>query len=182
MGAGFMAAQGGSWEPQRQSNFAVQIYDLDGGTGIISLAVDTASMPNITFGEIELNHLNERTYVAGGVTFETIPLVCKDFVNQDVMLALDNWRKLVYNETNGRIGFAKDYKKRAAIFLYGPDGGSDRRFNLVGCWPQAINYGGTLDQAGKEAVSQIEVTIRYDRAISSDLSGGAGQGLSGPPV
>tara|TARA_R110000824_G_scaffold39368_3_gene119161 strand:- start:266 stop:832 length:567 start_codon:yes stop_codon:yes gene_type:complete len=177
MGAGFLAAAGGSWEPQRQNAFEVEIYDLPMGEEIISLSVDTASLPSITFGEIELNHLNERRYVAGGVTFETTSLVCKDFVNQDVMKSLNAWSQQVYNPFNGRMGFASDYKKSASIFLYGPDGGSDRAWNLIGCWPQTVNFGGTLDQSAKDAVSTMELTVRYDRAVPGDLSGGAGQGL-----
>jgi hypothetical protein len=183
MGAGWLAAQDAGHEPQRQSNFEVHFYGLpnDAGVETLPMAIDTASLPNVTFGELEINHLNERAYIAGGITVETIPLVCKDFVNTDIMDIVDSWRLLVHNPANGRMGLARDYKKRGAIFLYGPDGGHERKFELRGCWPQAVNYGGTLDQSAKDAMNTIEVTIRYDMIWQASLRHGPAQSLTGSP-
>ena len=170
MGTGFIAASEGGWEPQRQSNFEVVINGLPGSEwdGVspngLHLAVDTASLPNLTFGEIELNHLNERVWVAGGVTFEATTIVCKDYLEPDAMQAIDAWVGELYNPVTGRMGLAKNYKKVGHIYLYAPDGGRRRVWDLEGCWPQTVNYGGTLDQSAKDAINTIELTIRYDRA------------------
>ena len=171
MGTQHLSGAGGGWEPQRQSNFEVIFPGLpnegwDGvGNNDLALSVDTASLPNLTFGEIELNHLNERVWVAGGVTFEATTIVCKDYLDPDAMDIVDQWVGQLYNARSGRMGLAKNYKKEGRIYLYAPDGGRRRVWDLQGCWPQTVNYGGTLDQSAKDAINTIELTIRYDRAF-----------------
>jgi len=43
-----------------------------------------------------------------------------------------------------------------------------------GCWPQAVNYGATLDMSTMEQ-NKIEVTIRYDKAWAKELEGNEGK-------
>ena len=182
MGANFLAPAQGSTQPQIQSQFEV-VFDLSSGSPVttgaaggsidfksadknsITLATDTSGLPNITFAEVELHHLNERVYMAGGVTFETIPLNCKDMIDGSTASAMWRWSLRVYNPVTGKMGLAADYKRNGLIYVYGPGGERKRTWQLIGCWPNTINFGSTLDYSAKEAVNHIESTIRYDRAI-----------------
>jgi hypothetical protein len=60
-------------------------------------------------------------------------------------------------------GYAADYKRTAALNLYGPDYRTLRYWECQGVWPQAANFG-TLDFGTSDRV-QVEVTFRVDRAI-----------------
>ena len=161
MGAGAVEEQA-----QLQNQYAIEFLGLpgQGDSDLISIAVDTAALPTITVGEVELQHLNERRWNAGGITYETMSVVCKDLVTVPVAAACYRWFNLIYDPVSGHMGLPANYKKQGGILLFGPDGGYQRQWTYHGCWIQTMNFGGTLDQASKEGIVQIEMTIRYDRA------------------
>lgn len=163
LSADHLAAQAGGFEPQRQSNWEFEIALGGGDRDVIKLSAVSFALPTGTNEEVELAYGNERRYLAGKMTWDTSSLMLNDFVDQDTRLAILNWRREVYDPNNGNIGLASDYKKDATVTLYGPDGTMERQCKLTGCWP--VNEpAGDLDHGSSEAV-QMELTIRYDKAI-----------------
>lgn len=170
----------GNFEVQRQNNWYFEVTPPSGGDNdtkrIIELALDVGFLPTEVSDEIEIHFVNERVWVAGKPTFEAGTLTLKDYVDQPVMKAVADWRRLVYNPNTGAVGLAKNYKVDADVILFAPDGTYRRKWMLRGCWPQQVVYGGTLDMSSMDP-NKIEITIRYDKAIGnqSDLSGSAGR-------
>jgi len=166
----------GNYEAQRQNNWYFEVAPPSSGSNdtkrVIELALDIGFLPNESSEEIEIHFVNERVYVAGKPLFEAGALTLKDYVDQPVMKAISDWRKLVYNPETGAIGLAKNYKVDSTIVLFAPDGTYRREWDLRGCWPQAVNYGATLDMSTAE-LNKIEVTIRYDKALPTLLNGSA---------
>jgi len=162
LNADHLAAQEGGYEPQRQSNWELELALPGADRETIKLSVVSSSLPPESSDEVELPYGNERRYVAGKTTFDSLPLVVNDFVDQETRAAILRWRRKVYNPATGAVGFAKDYKVDATITLWGPDGTMERECKVQGCWPQAV-VPGTLDHGAGDPV-QIEVTIRYDKA------------------
>jgi len=163
--AGHLASMAGAYEPQRQMDFEVEL-ELGGNPDFseaITLSVDVGFLPNESNEEIELHYLNDKVWVAGKYSVDAGTLTCKDIINAPTAEAIAYWRSLVYNHENGKIGLAKDYKKQGSILLYSSEGSATRTWNIEGAWPQAVNWG-TLDYSSSEK-NQIELTIRYDRAI-----------------
>jgi hypothetical protein len=158
-----LAAAGGAFEPQRQNNWLFSV-NLPGQEDI-TLGLESSALPSVAVEEIELHYLNIRRYVAGKAVYDTIPLVLKDMVDVGVASAIKEWHEQVYNPTTHKIGLARDYKKFADLILFGPDGDTERIWNLIGCWPISVNYG-TLDMTSSEKVL-IEATLRFDRAEST---------------
>jgi hypothetical protein len=170
--ADHLAQAEGLFEPQRQSDFAITINGLEGADNI-QLALESSALATESNEEIELHYVNERRYVAGKAMYETVPMVIKDFVDVQVRDAIMKWRRSVYNPgpgdvtvggiiiPQGGVGLAKNYKKRADIILYAPDGSLERVQTLIGCWPQQVT-GGTLDMTASDKVT-IELTLRFDR-------------------
>lgn len=168
----------GNYEPQRQNNWYFEVDPPSQGDNdtkrVIELALDTGFLPVEQSDEIEVHFVNERVYIAGKPMYDAGSLVLKDYVDQAVMKAIADWRKTVYDPDTGKVGLAKDYKVGATIVLFAPDGTYARKWELSGCWPQQVTYGGTLDMSSSE-INKIEITLRFDRARPVSLSSGPGQ-------
>lgn len=159
-----LAQAKGVFEPQRQSNFLIHLHLGDGASAsYIMLSLEASSLPTESNEEVSLEYLNIRRYVAGKTMYDTIPLVVKDMVDVNVAAAVVAWRQAVYNPITDQIGLAKNYKKRATIVLFAPDGSHERTWDLIGVWPMSVNYG-VLDMTSSDKVT-IETVLRYDKAI-----------------
>lgn len=158
----------GGFEPQRQHNWTLELHGLPGNeSDLVSLSLHQGFLPVCTNEDVEIPFGNERVWVAGRANWEMGQVIVKDFVDRPVAAALYRWRKLVYNPTNGSIGFAVRYKRRASIVLFGPDGTGQREWELTGCWPTAINFAQNgLDMASSQQVF-IDLRLRYDKAFAA---------------
>jgi hypothetical protein len=174
LSAQHLAPAQGSFEPQRQYDWALEIALDDAGDQVVVMqGLESFEVPKEENEEIELHYANEVRYVAGKARFDALPLTLKDFVDVGVARAIIKWRRQVYNPETGAIGLARDYKKNADLVLVAPDQSSLRIWKLIGCWPQRLE-GGSLDMTSNEKVL-VTVTIRFDRAIpGAGLTDGLG--------
>jgi hypothetical protein len=163
-----IAAEAGTFEPQRQNNWSLEITLDEADKDVIIASLVSSALPPESNDEVEIQYQNEKRYVAGQATFETIPLTLVDYVDVETRNAILRWRLQVYNPETGAIGLAKDYKKRGSIIMTAPDGSTERVCRLVGLWPSAVPNPGTLDMSGSDKV-MIEVTLRYDKAVWKTL-------------
>ena len=166
-----MSAQS-AYEVQRQNNFAVYI-DMGKNsrttsnnkflTGdLITLAVDSCPLPDISNPTIELAYQNSKVKVAGAAEFGDIDLTVKDFITTDVERLLWDWRLQVYNPQTGQVGWAEYYKKNGYISQYAPDGTHERSWRLVGLWPQNLGLGDLNYDGGDKKT--ISMTLAVDFA------------------
>lgn len=157
-----IAQQNGAYEPQRQFHWILRIPGID-GEKVLELSLRSGALPNESSEAIEIPILNGKVFVAGKQMYETGAFTFNDYVDQDTMGLIGKWRDKIYNPKTLKMGYAKDYKKRGDLVLYGPDYTVERIWALVGIWPSAVNNG-TLDYGANEMV-QVEVTFHYDRAL-----------------
>jgi len=135
--ADHLAAEAGAFEPQRVSNWSLEI-PLDGqDKDVIIAALEAFKLPKITNEAIELHFQNGVTFVAGKAKTDQGSLTVKDIVDRDVLGALVRWRNAVYSVKTGKIGLAKDYKKTCYLVLTAPDGTYQRQCKLIGVFPPA---------------------------------------------
>ena len=179
--ADHIAAEAGAFEPQRKNNFTLIIPLTD--TVLLQRSLDSFPLPKEANEEIAINFGNEVRKVAGRANFENLELVLKDFVDQQIAQLVVSWRRQVYNPTTGAIGYARDYKKKGEVIMFGPDGNLQRKWKLIGCWPSRMDPGGGDMNAAEN--NKISVTITIDKAIESNPSGigsgsNASQGLGTP--
>jgi hypothetical protein len=159
-----IAAQAGGFEPQLSPRFSVEITGLDGNDSeTIVLSLDAFTPPTESNEAVEIPYGNEKRRVAGQADFQNATLTVKDFVDSGTRDALHRWRRKVYNPETGVMGYARDYKKQAALIWTGPDGQSQRIYNLLGIWPSELNPGGA-DMNSSDNV-KVELTIAVDKAI-----------------
>lgn len=156
------AGAGGKFEPQRNNHWILEIPGLPGkGSEVLKLSVKDHTLPAGTNEPITIPFGNEDRKVAGRYTIEALTISFHDYVEEDVLGTLFQWRKLVYDRSTGTVGRASAYKKTGFLTLVGPDGNTLRRYHLQGVWPQNDPPAG-LDQGGNEALL-VSMTFAIDR-------------------
>ena len=123
-------------------------------------------LPKETTESTDVNYFNQTIKTAGRTTFETTQMVLRDTIDYDTELKFLDWRKKVYDPETGRMGLAADYKTKAQVIEYTPNGEEYRKWELVGCWPSSIDYGDLTYEDGGE--KQLTVTITYDYAYRKE--------------
>lgn len=176
MSADAIAHMTGGFEPQRTNNGMLVIVGLgNGGAGgaggaggsgsddLLRLSIDTFPLPKQQNGSIELDYLNEKRKVAGKVTIDDMDIVYKDWVDKETAKILWEWRVSVYDPLTGKVGLARDYKKKGLITIFAPNGTLQREWEVYGMWPMNMDPG-DYDMAGEENV-KITMSIAVDKAV-----------------
>lgn len=177
LNAAFMSYDS-TYEVQRTNNFRV-ILDLSDITGansrtrnsnissgeIIELAIDTFTVPSITNSGQDLEYGNSIVKYAGKAEVDEASVTVKDFIEPDVEGILYAWRNKVYNPVTGKVGWAVNYKKKAKVVMYGPNGEGKRTWNLEGVWPSQVELG-DFDYGGGEK-RQLTMNLVVDNVYPS---------------
>ena len=145
------------FEPKLQNRF---VFLID---GIPAYTIKAANRPQITFEEVELNHMNVKRYVKGKATWETVEFTMYDPVVPSAAQAVMEWVRLSHESVTGRDGYSDFYKKDVDIDILGPVGDKVESWKLKGAWIQAATFN-DLDFSSSDPV-EISVTLRYDYAI-----------------
>lgn len=163
--ANHIGAVGGGFELQRPNNGLLYIVNLDGNSNnLITLSLASFPLPKETSNIIEVPFLNEKRKFAGMVTYDDLTVIFNDYVDQQTARLLYQWRYLVKDPVSGKIGNKAAYAKAGRMVKYGPDGQSDREYELQGIWPSALD-GGEIDFANDGDGLKINMTLSIDKAI-----------------
>jgi hypothetical protein len=157
------AGADGAFEPQRTNNFELVVSPPGGGNGdILQLSIKAFPLPKQETSVIEIPYGNEIRKAAGRTTYAPLEATFHDYVDQDTLQILNNWRLRVYNPKNGSVGWAKEYKVEGTLLLFGPDGESTRSWTLKGLWPSSLDPGSPdMENAEKNLIS---CTFAIDKA------------------
>jgi hypothetical protein len=142
----------------------------DGSYGVNVLPPSKGSRPNISFKEIEANHVSETVYFPGRPDWKPISLTLYDFTIQGKNRVFE-WLKLYYNVNEdakiipsvGASVLATALKiPEASLILFDGCGNKIESWVFENVWPQSAEFG-ELDMQSSEVVT-VDVTLRYDRA------------------
>ena len=146
-----------AFEPKTKNRFIMYI------DGIPSYFVKTANRPQITFEEIELNHINVKRYVKGKGTWEPLEITLYDPIVPSGAQAVMEWVRLHHESVTGRDGYSDFYKKDIDFNLLGPVGDIVEEWTLKGAYIASATFG-DLDFASSDP-AEISLPLRYDYAI-----------------
>ena len=104
------------FEPKLKNRF---IMNID---GIPAYVIKTANRPQITFEEVELNHMNVKRYVKGKGAWQTLQITLYDPIVPSASQAVMEWVRLSHESVTGRDGYSDFYKKDVTFNVLGPVG------------------------------------------------------------
>ena len=145
------------FEPKLKNRYIVQI------DGIPAYTIKTANRPQITFEEVELNHMNVKRYVKGKGAWQSLQITLYDPIVPSAAQGVMEWVRLSHESVTGRDGYSDFYKKDVTINVLGPVGDIVEEWTLKGTWIQDATFG-DLDFASNDP-AEITLTLRYDYAI-----------------
>ena len=145
------------FEPKLKNRFIMLI------DGIPAYLIKTANRPQITFEEVELNHINVKRYVKGKGVWEPLEITLYDPIVPSGAQAVMEWVRQHHESVTGRDGYSDFYKKDVTFNVLGPVGDVVEEWELKGTYIQSANFG-DLSFDSSDPV-EISVTLRYDYAI-----------------
>ena len=156
LSADFIAAQAGGFEAQRQNNFVLTVVPPGEGEQVLRLSMVSIPLPKEASNVIELPFGNEVRKVAGRTTFANINATFHDYVDQETLQILVNWRKNVYDPDTGNVGLASSYKRMATITMMGPETSFKRNYLVQGVWPSELDPGDlSYENAEKKLITVV---------------------------
>lgn len=145
------------WEPLRKNRFLFAIEGVD------AYLMKTAARPQIAQGEITIDWINSKRYLAGKYEQQPISVVLYDPLAPSGAQQVMEWIRLHHEVVSGRAGYADFYKRDCEIKMLDPIGTVVQKWSLKGCFLTDTNYN-DLDYAAADAM-EIALTIRYDAAV-----------------
>jgi len=141
----------------------------DGPQYVNALPPTKAARPNLTFKEIEVNHVSETVYFPGKPDWKPVSVTLYDLCMSSKH-PVWNWITSYYKPEidKGNLKFAlaqnqtQQLKRTASLELYDGCGDVIETWTYENCYPQMIEFG-ELDMGQSEVVT-CELTLRYDRA------------------
>lgn len=153
-------------------------FGVGGSTQELTKQVMDIQRPNVSFEEVTLDIYNSKVYLAGKHSWAETQINLRDD-------AAGNVSKLVGQQLQKQFDFVEqasaatgqDYKFQINYEVL--DGGNGvlvpnilESWELYGCFIKSANYN-TLDYKSNEPAT-IQLSIRFDNAVQSPLSGGIG--------
>jgi hypothetical protein len=143
------------------------------GKRVPAYFVKTASRPDLTIEETEINFLHQKTWIPGKASWETITVTYYDIASGD-NIQLWNWIASIYDFTNPTClhmnAKRKDYAGVAMLNMLDGCGNIVEQWFMRDVWPTSIKFG-DLDYASSD-VCEIEVTLRYSSVSYKSYCGG----------
>ena len=146
-----------AFEPKLQNRFIMYI------DGIPAYLIKSIQRPNITFGEVVLNHINVKRKIKGKANWENITCDLYDPVTPSGAQAVMEWVRLSHESVTGRDGYSDFYKKDIRFNALGPVGDIVEEWICKGAYCKSANFG-DMDWASDQPVN-ISLSIRMDYAI-----------------
>ena len=171
------------FEPQRTNNFEIRFPNLNQLTSSQTMSKDnkvvyndcgkaiTLSVASVgdlsqSISAIPVSYGNNAVKFAGKPELNSISITINDFIGLETERILESWSALVYNKYDQTVGKASKYKQRAYLIEYSPDYEIAKVWQLEGCWPGDISYGGY--QQDNNSIRQITMTLNVDFAFALD--------------
>lgn len=149
---------------KRKFRFTFELQDICGGQKVPSYYVKTASRPNLTIEETELNYLNAKTWIPGKGAWETMDVTYYDVATADAG-PLFSWLASVYNFTNPitleQGSRRSDYTATAILKMWDGCGQLIETWTMKDVWPTSIKFG-DVDYSSSD-ICEIALTLRYSQ-------------------
>ncbi len=190
-GASLGVSSVGSYEPKGKWLWVVVLQVPAGvaGNGRIFTNMARSSMrPTHEFNKVEVTHLNEYSGTAGKIKKpedfvmefnDGIAQTCETDKTVDFASAMNDWKKVIYDETKGYGECSSVYKTIAVVKLLSANMRITEQWSALGAFPTKIEHGELKYEAGSEG-AVVKVSFNVDKWYYGDITGkdGTNSGLS----
>lgn len=163
--------------PKRKFRWLFKISGIsaeDQGGEAVALPPKRSSRPNLSFKEIEFQHLTESVWFPVKPEWKTLTLsLMESRCNKNPVF---DWIKShenvpeegLYNPKNGtfRPTVSSGIKRTGILLILGGCGETLEKWTLEGCYPQTVDWG-ELDMDSTEIMT-VDITLRFERAYMED--------------
>lgn len=156
-----------TYVPLTTNNFEIRIYGMDGSAPTENanlLTLSTAEIGEIKEDQdiITVHYGNGIIKFPSKVSFADVDWTLNCYCEPNVLGALREWRKQVYNPTTERMGLPTEYMRTVYFIRYDGQGNPRDVIKCPGVWIAGLGNG-TMDQEGGSIV-QVSVTLVISKA------------------
>ena len=156
-----------NYVPLSKQNFEIRIYNMDGSTpdefsDLLTLSTKDVGQISETEDAIEVHYGNGVIYFPGKVTYSEVDWTLQCYTEPNVVTALREWRKQVYDPVTEKMGLPSDYMRQVFFIKYDGQGNPRDIIRCPGTWIKDLQNG-EMDQSG--GLVEVSVTLVISKAI-----------------
>lgn len=165
MGTNHMLGQD-AYVPITTNNFEIRVYNLDGSSPaefsqILTLSTDEIGDIQEEQDIITVHYGNGVIKFPSKVTFADTNWTLNCFCKPNVLDALREWRKKVFDWETQKMGLPSDYMKNVYFIRYDGQGNARDILKAPNVWLGGVNWGGNNQQGGELVKIQVPFIISH---------------------
>lgn len=164
-----------NYVPLTTNNFEVRIYSMDGTSptefsDLLTLSTDEVGDVVEEEDSIVVHYGNGLIKFPSKVTYSDVEWTLNCYCEPNVLEALREWRRKVYDPETERMGLPSEYMRQVFFIRYDGQGNVRDVIRAPGTWIGGLDHG-PMNQVGGEVV-KVKVSFIISKAIylkKSDL-------------
>jgi len=157
-----------NYVPLTTNNFEIRIYNMDGSTpaefsDLLTLSTDEVGAIQEQQDSIIVHYGNGIIKFPSKVTFDDVEWTLNCYCEPNVLEALREWRRQVYDPDTEKMGLPSQYMRQVFFIKYDGQGNPRDVIRCPGTWIGSLNNG-QMSQTGGEVV-KVSVPLHISRAI-----------------
>ena len=157
-----------NYVPLTTNNFEVRIYGMDGSSptendDLLTLSTDSIGAIEESQEIITVHYGNGLIKFPSKVNFSEVTWTLNCYCEPNVLQALREWRKKVYDPDTEKMGLPSDYMRNVYFIKYDGQGNARDVIRCPGTWIGSLNNG-DMNQAGNDIV-KVTVPFVISRVI-----------------
>jgi len=160
-----------NYVPLTTNNFEIRIYNMDGSSpaefsDLLTLSTDEVGPIQEEQDSIIVHYGNGIIKFPSKVTFADVEWNLNCYCEPNVLEALREWRRQVYDPDTEKMGLPSQFMRQVFFIKYDGQGNPRDVIRCPGTWIGALNNG-NMSQTGGEVV-KVSVPLHISRAIYMD--------------
>ena len=154
--------------PLTTNNFEIRIYNMDGSSptefsDLLTLSTDEVGEIAEQQDSIVVHYGNGLIKFPSKVTFADVDWTLNCYCEPNVLEALREWRRQVYDPDTEKMGLPSQYMRQVWFIEYDGQGNPRDVIRCPGTWIGALSNG-AMNQTGGDVV-KVKVPLMISRAI-----------------
>lgn len=156
-----------NYVPLTTNNFEVRIYNMDGSSPtefseLLTLSTDEVGEISESQDSITVHYGNGLIKFPSKVDYQDVTWTLNCYCEPNVLEALREWRRQVYDPDTERMGLPSEYMRQVYFIKYDGQGNVRDVIRCPGTWIGALSNGAMSQQGGQ--VVQVQVPFIISKA------------------